>query len=202
MPSLGSDHSTSEDAPTGESVVKPPRFALVHLHSWRRGSGDDEKRYAKSVDGLERALGVQQLIHNWVRPHWSSGQTPAMALGFSARQVSLSEMISLRGFHELLPSAVSADQFDESAGALTCAPTNSSFFVYLNLNKLHPNPFFFVGVHGNALDDQYRRHKHTATLKPGFPTRQTSILLAPRRDIPPPLPTTESPSTATQTYMV
>ncbi|MGD1902638.1 MAG: IS1 family transposase, partial [Geitlerinemataceae cyanobacterium] len=59
--------------------------------------------YAKTVDGLERALSVQRLIHNWVRSHWSSGQTPAMAMGFIARPVRLSEMLSLRGLHDLPP---------------------------------------------------------------------------------------------------
>ena len=59
--------------------------------------------YAKTVEGLERALSVQRLLHNWGRPHWSSGQTPAMAMGFIARPVSLSEMLSSRGLQHLPP---------------------------------------------------------------------------------------------------
>ena len=59
--------------------------------------------YAKTRDGLERALSVQRLIHNWVRPHWSSDQTPAMAMGFLSQPVSLSEMLSMRGLHDLPP---------------------------------------------------------------------------------------------------
>ncbi len=27
--------------------------------------------YAGQVQGLQRALDVQRLVHNWVRPHWS-----------------------------------------------------------------------------------------------------------------------------------
>ena len=57
--------------------------------------------YAKTVDGLERAVTVQRLIHNWVRPHWSSNLTPAKAIGFIDRAVSLEEILNSRGFHAL-----------------------------------------------------------------------------------------------------
>ena len=30
--------------------------------------------YAKTQDGLDRALAVQRLIHNWIRPHWAQGR--------------------------------------------------------------------------------------------------------------------------------
>jgi hypothetical protein len=26
--------------------------------------------YAKKVEGLQRSLSVQRLVHNWVKPHW------------------------------------------------------------------------------------------------------------------------------------
>ncbi|AFY91869.1 hypothetical protein Cha6605_0590 [Chamaesiphon minutus PCC 6605] len=40
--------------------------------------------YAKLVEGLQRVLDVQRLIHNWVKPHWGLGKcfTPAMAMGY------------------------------------------------------------------------------------------------------------------------
>jgi hypothetical protein len=40
-----------------------------------------QNHYAKQVEGLQRALDVQRLMHNWVRPHWSLGKqtTPALA---------------------------------------------------------------------------------------------------------------------------
>jgi len=40
------------------------------------------------MDGLERAVTVQRLIHHWVRPHWSSKLTPATVLGFIERSLS------------------------------------------------------------------------------------------------------------------
>ncbi|MEO0947538.1 MAG: hypothetical protein AAFY11_05235 [Cyanobacteria bacterium J06641_5] len=58
---------------------------------------------AKKVDGLNRALTALRLIHNWVRPHPSleKGITPARAIGFIDRPVSLLEMLSCRGFQYL-----------------------------------------------------------------------------------------------------
>jgi hypothetical protein len=40
-----------------------------------------QNHYAKVVEGLQRALNVQRLIHNWIRPHWGlqKNQTPALA---------------------------------------------------------------------------------------------------------------------------
>ncbi|MBE9032066.1 IS1 family transposase, partial [filamentous cyanobacterium LEGE 11480] len=56
--------------------------------------------YAKTVVGLQRAITVQRLIHNWVRPHYSLNTTPAVALGFVKRPLSLQEILLSRGFHE------------------------------------------------------------------------------------------------------
>lgn len=57
--------------------------------------------YAKTLAGLQRALTVQRLVHNWVRPHDSLDQntTPAMALGLYHRPISMLELLSLRGSH-------------------------------------------------------------------------------------------------------
>ena len=57
--------------------------------------------YAKTVTGLERAVTVQRLIHNWIRPHYSTQVTPAVAIGLMSRALSLREMLLSRGFHEI-----------------------------------------------------------------------------------------------------
>jgi hypothetical protein len=64
-----------------------------------------QNHYAKQVKGLQRALNVQRLIHNWVRPHWSLGKhtTPAMKMGFIERPLKISEMLLSRGFECLTP---------------------------------------------------------------------------------------------------
>ncbi len=56
--------------------------------------------YAKVVEELQRVLDVQRLVHNWVRPHWGleKNQTPAMAMGYLERPVSMLELLSSRGF--------------------------------------------------------------------------------------------------------
>jgi hypothetical protein len=59
--------------------------------------------YAKNTEGLQRAVTVQRLVHNWVRPHVSLGKnkTPAMVIGLYHRPLSMLELLSLRGFHSL-----------------------------------------------------------------------------------------------------
>ena len=60
-----------------------------------------ENLYAKRVEGLQRVLDVQRLVHNWVRPHWGLGKnrTPAMAMGYCERPISMNEILTSRGFH-------------------------------------------------------------------------------------------------------
>jgi len=57
--------------------------------------------YAKRVEGLQRVLDVQRLVHNWVRSHWGLGKnmTPAMAMGYCERPISMHELLTSRGFH-------------------------------------------------------------------------------------------------------
>ncbi len=59
--------------------------------------------YAKRVEGLQRTLDVQRLVHNWVRPHWGLGKnrTLAMAMGYYDRPLSMNEFLTCRGFHGL-----------------------------------------------------------------------------------------------------
>lgn len=56
--------------------------------------------YAKTVEGLQRAVTVQRLVHNWVCPHWSldKNMTPSMALGLYHRPISMLEFLTSRGF--------------------------------------------------------------------------------------------------------
>jgi hypothetical protein len=62
-----------------------------------------QNHYAKVVAGLQRAIDVQRLIHNWVRPHHRFGQktTPAMAMGFIDRPLAVSEILKSRGLFSL-----------------------------------------------------------------------------------------------------
>ena len=57
--------------------------------------------YAKNTEGLQRAVTVQRLVHNWVRPHGGleKNKTPAMEIGLYHRPLSMLELLSLCGFH-------------------------------------------------------------------------------------------------------
>ena len=60
--------------------------------------------YAKRVEGLQRVLDVQRLVHNWVRPHWGleKDMTPAMAMGYCDHPISMHELLTQRGFSSLI----------------------------------------------------------------------------------------------------
>lgn len=67
-----------------------------HCSAYRRR----QNHYAKTRSGLQRAITVQQLIHNWIRPHFSLGKktTPAMKMGFISRPVTMLEFLTTRGY--------------------------------------------------------------------------------------------------------
>ncbi len=56
--------------------------------------------YSKKVQGLNRAITIQRLIHNWVKPHFSLGKniTPAMAIGYINRPIAMEEMLNWRNW--------------------------------------------------------------------------------------------------------
>lgn len=58
-----------------------------------------ENLYAKRVEGLQRTLSVQRIVHNWVRPHSGLAKktTPAMAIGFYHRPIKIEELLCWRG---------------------------------------------------------------------------------------------------------
>lgn len=64
-----------------------------------------QNHYAKKVEGLQRALNVQRLLHNWVRPHWGLDKTttPAMTMGFIQRPVTIAEILLSRGLEYVTP---------------------------------------------------------------------------------------------------
>jgi hypothetical protein len=73
-----------------------------HCSAYRR----HQNLYAKVPKGLRRAVAVQRLVHNWVRPHWGLAKdtTPAMAMGFVLSPISMEQMLSSRGLHDFISS--------------------------------------------------------------------------------------------------
>ncbi len=99
--------------------VEPPFTAVspaaeVHANhkeaqksALRRRSSAARRRQnldAKRVEGLQRVLEVQRLVHHWVRPHWGLAQkrTPAMAMGYCKRPLSTHELLTQRRFTSLI----------------------------------------------------------------------------------------------------
>jgi hypothetical protein len=62
-----------------------------------------QNHYAKTRSGLQRAITVQRLIYNWSRPHTSLGKgtTPAMAMRFAQRPITLYEILTSRRFQDI-----------------------------------------------------------------------------------------------------
>ena len=52
--------------------------------------------YAKCLQGLQRTLDVHQIIHNFVRRHWTTGAVPAVALGIMTAPLRLEELLTRR----------------------------------------------------------------------------------------------------------
>jgi len=52
--------------------------------------------YAKTEEGLQRILDVQQLIHNFVRLHWTTMDVPAIALGIMAKSFTLEDTMTMQ----------------------------------------------------------------------------------------------------------
>ncbi|BAU42143.1 hypothetical protein O77CONTIG1_01961 [Leptolyngbya sp. O-77] len=79
----------------------------AHNSALRRRASAYRRRqnlYAKRVAALQRVLDVQRLVHNWVRPHHGlkKDTTPAMAMGYCDRPISMLELLTTRGFASLI----------------------------------------------------------------------------------------------------
>ncbi len=82
-----------------------PAFELHPNHNQAQNSALRRRcSAAKRLEGLQRVLDVQRLVHNWVRPHWGLAKktTPAMAMGLFDRPISMHELLTCRRFHSLI----------------------------------------------------------------------------------------------------
>jgi hypothetical protein len=98
------DHPFTAISPTSEVHANHNE---AHNAALRRRCSAYRRRqnlYAKTKTALQRTLDVQRIIHNWVRPHWGLGGkvTPAMAMGFVPRPLTMHEILNSRCFEALL----------------------------------------------------------------------------------------------------
>jgi len=52
--------------------------------------------YAKTKEDLQRTLDVHQIIHNFVRPHWTTGKVPAVAIGIISKPLTLETILTMQ----------------------------------------------------------------------------------------------------------
>lgn len=79
----------------------------AHNSALRRRASAYRRRQnldAKRVEGLQRGLEVQRLVHNWVRYHHGleKNTTPAMAMGYCERPITMHELLTQRSFASLI----------------------------------------------------------------------------------------------------
>lgn len=79
----------------------------AHNSALRRRASAYRRRqnlYAKRVATLQRVLDMHRLVHNWVRPHHrlKKDTTPAMAMGYCDRPITMHELLAHCGFASLI----------------------------------------------------------------------------------------------------
>jgi len=95
-------------APQPEHPDTSPAFPEAAIHAnhleghnaaLRRRNSAFRRRtntYAKNADALQRTLDVHLLQHNFVRPHWTTGEVPAVRLGIMAAPLRLEEILMMQ----------------------------------------------------------------------------------------------------------
>jgi len=71
----------------------------AHNAALRRRNSAFRRRtntYAKNTTALQRTLDVHRLQHNVVRPHWTTGEVPAVRLGIMAAPLRLEEILMMQ----------------------------------------------------------------------------------------------------------
>ena len=67
--------------------------------SLRRRSSAFRRRtnmYAKCNEGLDRALGAQRVVYNWIRPHFFHKKTPAQSIGWVAQAITFEDFVRIQ----------------------------------------------------------------------------------------------------------
>ncbi len=89
--------------PDTNQDLEEPEIHANHLEAQntatrRRNSTFKRKTntYAKNVEGLQRTLDVHQIIHNYVRPHWTTREVPAVALGILSKPLTLEDILNMQ----------------------------------------------------------------------------------------------------------
>ena len=52
--------------------------------------------YAKDISGLQRVLDIFWMVHNFVRPHFTTRTVPAVGIGILEKGLSWEDLLQLR----------------------------------------------------------------------------------------------------------
>jgi transposase-like protein len=96
-------HAPQREHPDTDQNLSNPDIHANHLEahnaSIRRRNSPFRRRtnmYAKTKEGLQRTLDVHLIIHNFIRPHWTTGLVPAVSLGILKCAKTLEEVLSMQ----------------------------------------------------------------------------------------------------------
>jgi hypothetical protein len=89
------EHPDTEDCQ--DSEINANHLEAQNASTRRRNSAFRRRTntYAKTTGGLQRTLDVHQIIHNFVRPHWTTGVVPAVALGIISNAFTLIDILTM-----------------------------------------------------------------------------------------------------------
>ena len=95
--------SPQKEHPETDQDLPQPEIHANHVKAQnaacrRRNSAFRRKTntYAKTKEGLQRTLNTHQLIHNFIRPHWTTGQVPAVALGIVENSFTFKDILTMQ----------------------------------------------------------------------------------------------------------
>ncbi len=95
--------SPQKEHPETDQDLPQPEIHANHVEAQnaacrRRNSAFRRKTntYAKTKEGLQRTLNTHQLIHNFIRPHWTTGQVPAVALGIVENPFTFKDILTMQ----------------------------------------------------------------------------------------------------------
>jgi transposase-like protein len=96
-------HAPQREHPDTDQNLSNPDIHANHLEahnaSIRRRNSPFRRRtnmYAKTKEGLQRTLDVHLIIHNFIRPHWTTGLVPPVSLGILKCAKTLEEVLSMQ----------------------------------------------------------------------------------------------------------
>ena len=81
-----------------ESEINANRLEGQNAATRRRNSTFRRRTntYAKSEEGLQRTLDSHLIIHNFVRPHWTTGMVLAVKLGIKTAPLRLEDILTMK----------------------------------------------------------------------------------------------------------